>query len=126
MLYGLIVTLFIINAFVLIILVLIQKTKSSMGLGSMGGGSQLLFGGSSGQDFLQKTTWALGFSLMFLVFVGAIVRSRETQTSRYISAAPTQTQQTQSEQMPAQEMPALPIEQAPAEQQTPGQESPQV
>lgn len=86
MLYGLIVTLFVINALILILLVLIQKTKSSMGLGSMGGGSQMLFGGSSGQDFLQKATWALGFSLLFLSFAGAILRNKLTQTSRYVSA----------------------------------------
>lgn len=30
-----------------------------MGLGAMGGGTQMLFGGSGGQDIFQKTTWIL-------------------------------------------------------------------
>lgn len=30
-----------------------------MGLDALGGGSQVLFGGSGGQDLFQKTTWAL-------------------------------------------------------------------
>ena len=30
-----------------------------MGLVSMGGGTQMLFGGSGGQDLFQKATWVL-------------------------------------------------------------------
>lgn len=30
-----------------------------MGLGAMGGGTQMLFGGSGGQDLFQKATWVL-------------------------------------------------------------------
>lgn len=30
-----------------------------MGLGSLGGGTQLLFGGSGGQDIFQKATWVM-------------------------------------------------------------------
>ena len=36
-----------------------------MGIGTMGGGAQMLFGGSGGQDFLQKITWVLG-----AIFIG--------------------------------------------------------
>ena len=43
----------------IILLVLIQKGKGNMGLGSMGGGNQMLFGSSGGQDIFQKTTWIL-------------------------------------------------------------------
>lgn len=64
MLYEILVTLFAILCFVMILLILIQKGKSSMGLGGMGGGTQLLFGGSGGQDLFQKTTWALGAAFM--------------------------------------------------------------
>jgi protein translocase SecG subunit len=38
---------------------LIQKGKGNMGLGSMGGGNQMLFGSSGGQDIFQKITWIL-------------------------------------------------------------------
>ena len=35
-----------------------------MGLGSLGGGSQMLFGGSGGQDVFQKATWVMGAIFM--------------------------------------------------------------
>lgn len=55
---------FVLAAILLILLVFIQKSKSSLGLGAMGGGTQLLFGGSGGQDIFQKSTWALGALLL--------------------------------------------------------------
>ena len=58
-LYSLLVVLFVFLCIIIIPLVLIQKGKSSMGLGGLGGGTQLLFGGSGGQDLFQKTTWVL-------------------------------------------------------------------
>jgi protein translocase SecG subunit len=39
---------------------MIQQGKSSMGLGNLGGSAQILFGGSGGQDILQKITWVMG------------------------------------------------------------------
>jgi protein translocase SecG subunit len=44
----------------MIFLILMQKGKSSLGFGSMGSGTQLLFGGSGGQDLFQKVTWGMG------------------------------------------------------------------
>lgn len=43
--------------FLTVILILIQRSKSSMGLGNVGGGNQALFGNSGGQDIFQKITW---------------------------------------------------------------------
>lgn len=59
MLYGLLLTAYIITCLFLVLVVLIQKGKSSIGLGNLGGGSQTLFGGSGGQDIFQKITWIL-------------------------------------------------------------------
>ncbi|MFC1870738.1 preprotein translocase subunit SecG [Candidatus Dependentiae bacterium] len=73
MLYGFLLTIYIILCLFLVLLVLIQKGKSSLGLGSLGGGAQALFGGGGGQDIFQKVTWilvaifllgSLGLSLM--------------------------------------------------------------
>lgn len=64
MLYGLLITLFVLICALLVLLILIQKGKSSIGLGSLGGGTQMLFGGSGGQDLFQKITWILGFLFM--------------------------------------------------------------
>ena len=43
----------------IVFLVLLQKGKGNMGLGSMGGGNQMLFGSSGGQDIFQTMTWIL-------------------------------------------------------------------
>ncbi len=49
----------------IILLILVQRGKGSMGLGSLGGGTQMLFGGSGGQDLFQKITWIFGFIMIF-------------------------------------------------------------
>lgn len=64
LLFSFLVSLFILLCLVLILLVLVQKGKSSMGIGALGGGTQMLFGGSGGQDLFQKTTWVLGAIFM--------------------------------------------------------------
>lgn len=87
MLYGLLLTLFIVIGFLLVLIVLIQQSKSSLGLGSMGQ-TQMLFGGSGGQTFFQKITWGMGFCFMILSFALAIMNSSVYQT-RYIQHAAT-------------------------------------
>lgn len=84
MLYGLLLTLFIIVCFSLIVLVLIQKGKGSMGLGNLGGGTQMLFGGSGGQDLFQKLTWALGATFMAGSLALGIMKSSYLHDVRYI------------------------------------------
>lgn len=64
MLYGLLLTLFIFVCILLTLIILIQQGKSSMGIGGLGGQTQMLFGGSGGQDIFQKTTWVLGILFM--------------------------------------------------------------
>lgn len=85
MLFGFLLTLFIINCFFLILIILIQQGKSSMGLGSLGGGTQMLFGGSGGQDIFQKTTWVLGAIFMLGSFALALHKSQRT--SQYLGSA---------------------------------------
>lgn len=63
---------------------MVQKGKSSMGLGSLGGGAQMLFGGSGGQDIFQKITWVLGAVFMISSLALALMKSREVKLFRYI------------------------------------------
>lgn len=111
--YSIVITLFGFLCVVLILLILVQKGKSSMGLGSLGGGSQLLFGGSGGQDLFQKTTWALGTIFMVASLVLAMVK-RPSSSELLGTLA-----KTQAPQMPV--VPQVPATQAPTEQtpQTP-------
>lgn len=55
--FSLMTTLYSIMCCLIVLIVLIQKGKGNMGLGSMGGGNQMLFGSSGGQDIFQTTTW---------------------------------------------------------------------
>ncbi len=55
-----------------------------MGLGSLGGGTQLLFGGSGGQDLFQKITWTLGITFMIASLV--LAKMKKPSTSRYLQA----------------------------------------
>lgn len=84
-LYGLLVTLYVFVCVILILLILVQKGKGSMGLGSFGGGSQMLFGGSGGQDMFQKITWGLGAVFLFGSLVLAMMKASQTSTSKYVS-----------------------------------------
>ena len=52
-----------------VLLVLIQRGKSSMGLGNVGGGNQALFGSSGGQDVFQKITWGC----LVIVLTGSLL-----------------------------------------------------
>ncbi len=73
------IILFVIFSLFLALFILIQPGKGDMGLGGMG--NQMLFGGSGGQNFFQKTTWAL-CAIFILGALGlAILKSRETKSS---------------------------------------------
>lgn len=84
MLYGLLLALFVMACVLLLLIILIQKGKSSIGLGSLGGGTQMLFGGSGGQDLFQKTTWVLGAIFMAGSLLLAIMK--KPSSSRYLEA----------------------------------------
>jgi len=122
MLYGLLITGYVFVCFLLVAIILIQKGKGSTGFGAIGGGSQLLFGGSGGQDIFQKTTWVLGSIFILSSLVLSIMKTRQSHTFKYV----TQTQE-QLPAMPAQAEPsAQPQEPQPitAPQQATPQPSP--
>ncbi len=79
MLFGLLSTVFVLLAVLLVFLIMLQKGKGSLGLGTMGGGAQMLFGGSGGQDLFQKTTWVLLAFFMAGSLGLAIMKSRSAQ-----------------------------------------------
>lgn len=67
----------------LVLIILVQKSKSSLGLGAMGGGTQMLFGGSGGQDIFQKITWVLITIFLFGSLGLSLLKSRESQSLNY-------------------------------------------
>lgn len=83
-LFALLLTVFVFIALLLIPLILLQKGKGSVGLGAMGGGAQLLFGGSGGQDVFQKLTWVLGALFMAGSLTLSIMKTTQYKESRYL------------------------------------------
>ena len=73
--------LFIILSIFLAIFILIQQGKGDMGLGGLGGSTQMLFGGSGGQGFFEKTTWVLGFIFILGSLGLAVLKSKENRKS---------------------------------------------
>lgn len=78
MLYGFLLTLFVILCALLVIIIMIQKGKSSAGLGNLGGSTQMLFGGSGGQDMFQKITWIMGGLFLAGSLLLAIMKAQRT------------------------------------------------
>lgn len=114
MLVTLATILFVIVCLLLVFIIFVQRGKSSMGLGSMGGSTQMLFGGSGGQDLFQKVTWVLAAIYMLGSLSLAKLTTQSFNQSRYftktrtIQTPVTQTTQestTPSEASPAQEAP---------------------
>lgn len=84
MLYGFLLFFYLLTCLLLIGVVLIQKTKSSIGLGGLGGGTQMLFGGSGGQDLFQKMTWGLGILFMALSLWLSLMKSTESKSVYFV------------------------------------------
>ena len=77
----------------LVLIILIQKGKGGIGLGSLGGSNLMLFGGSGGQDIFQKITWVLGALFMGGSLILSIMKTNLDKDSRYLKnykAAPIQ------------------------------------
>ena len=85
MLYGLLLTIFVFICFLLFVVILVQKGKGSVGIGHIGGGTQMLFGGSGGQNIFEKITWVLVALFMFGSLGLSILRTKGSVTSKYAS-----------------------------------------
>lgn len=96
MLYGMLLTVYILICLFLILIIMLQKGKGGMGLGGLDGGTQMLFGGSGGQDIFQKITWVLGVIFISGSLMLSLMKSRESETFKYAkkqSIAPKAAQQ---------------------------------
>jgi len=97
MFIGFLMTLFVILCVLLVLFILIQQGKGDMGLGGISRGSQMLFGGSGGQDFFEKATWTMGALFMIGALFITIMASKQairTRLSDYQAPLSQATQQT--------------------------------
>lgn len=72
----------------IVLMVLIQRGKGNMGLGSVGGSNQMLFGSSGGQDIFQKITWICCVLLLIGSLILAISRGKSVQGLNVRYSAP--------------------------------------
>jgi preprotein translocase subunit SecG len=112
MVYQLLLIPFLFVCLLLILIILMQQGKNSMGIGNLGGSTQMLFGGSGGQDIFQKITWVLA-----TIFIGgslllAIMKTRQLTQARYLDRTAFPTQQ-EEPVAPALPEPVLPVSQLP-------------
>lgn len=101
MLYGLLLSFFVVMCFFLILIILVQQGKGNMGFGSIGGATQMIFGGSGGQDIFQKITWFLGALLMGGSLMLSIMKSTQFGMISY-SKRPVAAQQMPAAQEPVE------------------------
>jgi preprotein translocase subunit SecG len=97
-------TLFVILCFLLILIVLLQQGKGDMGLGGLGGGSQMLFGGSGGQEFFEKVTWTM-ITLFIVGALGITILKNKTTLSTRVSKSTVSFKQKQTPK-PTPQIPA--------------------
>ncbi len=106
--YTLLMVLFVILSVFMVIFILIQPGKGDMGLGSMGSSSQMLFGGSGGQSFFEKTTWVMGALFIMGALGLAVLQTHERHTSQLEGFSITKKTPTAPVQQPA--LPTNPIQ----------------
>ena len=91
---ALLMGLFILLSLFMVLFILIQPGKGDMGLGSIGGGSQQLFGGSGGQNFFEKATWIMGAVFILGALSLTILKTKHQEKSKVSSyIAPVQVAQ---------------------------------
>lgn len=109
MLYGFLVALFIAVCFFLVIIILVQQSKGGMGIGAMGGSTQMLFGGSGGQDLFQKITWVLVAIFMLGSLALSLMRSSEYHGAGRYATRPRAVQVPKQPETPMAPQPLPPI-----------------
>ncbi len=81
MLYGILLTILVLDGIFLSVVILLQAGKGG-GLAAMGGGAAAtegILGGRQAQTVLTRTTWIAGALFMALAFVLSILSSRATE-----------------------------------------------
>lgn len=92
MLNGILSFFFAILCILLVLMILIQKGKSSLGIGSISGNNQMLFGGGGGQNLFQKITWIMGAILILGSISLSTLKYKAHRANNFNHSAPTRNQ----------------------------------
>ena len=73
---------FVIICTLMLIVIMIQQSRGEIGFGAAPSkGTQLVFGGSGGQEFFERTTWTLGFIFVISCLTMSYFQSKEQSRS---------------------------------------------
>jgi protein translocase SecG subunit len=73
---------FVIICSLMIALIMIQQSRGEIGFGAAPSkGTQLVFGGSGGQEFFEKVTWVLGATFLLSCLAMSYFQSKEQSRS---------------------------------------------
>jgi len=108
--YALLMVLFVILAILLAVVILIQPGKGDMGLGSIGSGSQILFGGSGGRSFFEKVTWVMAALFIFGALGLSLLKTHGRQASSLSGYKSTSAPVSVPANTPVNEAPATPVD----------------
>ena len=82
--FNILIFLFTFLAILLVSVILLQPGKGDMGLSGLAREGQMLFGGSGGQNFFEKVTWAMGLTFMMGALALTLLGTREASSSRVV------------------------------------------
>lgn len=75
-------TFFVITCMLMAASILIQQSRGEIGFGAVPSkGTQIVFGGSGGQEFFEKITWALGIIFLSACIAMSYFQSKEQSRS---------------------------------------------
>lgn len=114
--YTAVVILIIIASLLLVFAVLVQNSKGG-GLASGFSGSSQVMGVRKTTDFLEKFTWTLAFSIIFLCILGAFALPKASSSAGGSSAIQEQIDNATVPNQQAPQMPGAGAQQQPASQQ---------
>lgn len=110
MYYTILIVFFVILALLLATIILIQPGKGDMGLGVLGSGSQMLFGGSGGRSFFEKITWVMGALFIFGALGLSMIKSKEKQRTSLSNFNAKTSLPVSSKQVPKKPLNAIPVD----------------
>ena len=88
MLNGILSFFFALLCILLVLIILIQKGKSSIGISGISSSNQMIFGGGGGQNLFQKITWIMGLVLILGSVGLSVLKYKAHRVNSFSHSAP--------------------------------------
>jgi preprotein translocase subunit SecG len=90
--FTLLMVLIMIASILLVIVVMAQNPKGGGLSSTFGGASSAQFGVQRTNDFMEKSTWTLGATIIVLILISVVVTGKPKQAAPVIPTGPTKTE----------------------------------